>query len=157
MSNYIATIRWNRNGAAFSDQKYQRLHTWSFENGMTMNAAASPNIVPETCTDSSVIDPEEAFTASVASCHMLWFLSIAAGRGYIVNQYSDPAEGVLEKNSEGKMAMTKVIIRPTVAFDSENAPDENDFIKMHQVAHSKCFIANSIKSEIEIIPKLVLE
>jgi organic hydroperoxide reductase OsmC/OhrA len=89
MSKYIATIRWNRNGAAFTDQKYQRLHTWSFENGLTMKAAASPNIVPVSCTDPSVIDPEEAFTASVASCHMLWFLSIAAGRGYIVNQYSD--------------------------------------------------------------------
>ncbi len=154
MAGYRATVEWKRLGAKFIDQKYQRVHTWTFENGLTMKAAASHHIVPESYTDLSVIDPEEAFTASVASCHMLWFLSLAAGKGFLVNEYLDHSEGILEKNSEGNLAMTRIIIRPVVIFDADRAPNETDFIELHEKAHKKCFIANSIKSEILIKPKM---
>jgi organic hydroperoxide reductase OsmC/OhrA len=154
MPTYKAGIQWKRNGARFVDQKYQRIHTWTFENGLKLQAAASPHIVGASFTDTSVIDPEEAFTASVGSCHMLWFLSLAAGRGFVVNRYLDQSEGTLEKNSEGRMAMTKVLIQPVVSFDAENAPSEDVFLKLHQQAHRKCFIANSVKSDIEIFPKM---
>lgn len=154
MPNYKATIHWKRSGAKFLDHKYQRRHTWTFDSGLTMTAAASPHIVGESYTDPSAIDPEEAFTASVASCHMLWFLSLAAGRGFVVNNYMDNSQGVLEKNSEGKLAMTKVIIRPVVTFETERMPSQNDFLGLHRQAHSKCFIANSIKSDIEILPMM---
>ena len=157
MPNYRATITWKRNSEKFLDHKYQRLHTWTFENGLTINAAASPHIVPEIYTDRSLIDPEEAFTASVASCHMLWLLSLAATKKFKVNRYLDQSEGVLEKNSEGKLAMTRVILSPIVLFDAEYAPSENDFINLHREAHGKCFIANSIKSEIEIKPEMEIE
>ena len=157
MPVYKTAILWNRNGAKFVDQEYQRTHTWTFENGLKLKAAASSHIVRELFTDPSVIDPEEAFTASVASCHMLWFLSLAAGKGFVVNKYSDHSEGTLEKNSEGNLAMTKVLIQPVISFEAENAPSEEDFLKLHQEAHRKCFIANSIKSDIEILPKIVTD
>ncbi|MDZ7757875.1 OsmC family protein [Rhodohalobacter sp.] len=154
MAHYTVTIEWKRDGAKFLDHKYQRSHTWTFENGLTLKAAASSHIVGDSFTDPSAIDPEEAFTASVASCHMLWFLSIAAGRGFVVNKYSDHSEGVLEKNGEGKLAITRIYIKPVVSFEADNAPGREDFLKLHQEAHRKCFIANSIKSEIEISPKM---
>jgi organic hydroperoxide reductase OsmC/OhrA len=154
MPAYNVELQWDRNGANFIDQKYQRTHSWTFENGLILQAAASPHIVGAAFTDSSVIDPEEAFTASVGSCHMLWFLSLAAGRGYVVNRYTDQTKGKLELNREGHMAMTKVILQPVVSFDPENAPGGKEFLKLHQQAHRKCFIANSVKSDIEILPKM---
>jgi len=157
MPNYKATIHWKRSGAKFLDHKYQRTHTWTFDNGLRLKAAASPHIVGKSFTDSSVIDPEEAFIASVGSCHMLWFLSLAAGMGFVVNKYSDQSEGTLEKNSEGHMAMTKVLIQPMVSFEADNAPSQEDFLKLHREAHRKCFIANSVKSDIEILPKMVTD
>lgn len=154
MPIYKAGIQWKRNGARFLDHKYQRTHIWTFDNGLRLKAAASPHIVGGAFTDPSVVDPEEAFTASVASCHMLWFLSFAAGSGFVVNKYSDHSEGTLEKNGEGNLAMTKVLIQPVVTFEAENAPSQDNFLKLHQEAHRKCFIANSIKSDIEISPKM---
>jgi len=154
VANYGATITWRRNGVAFSDKRYSRAHTWKFDGGAEVVASSSPHIVPLPFSDPAGVDPEEAFVASLSSCHMLWFLSIACKRGYVVESYEDAADGLMEKNAEGKLAMTLVRLRPKVAFAGSNVPDEEAFQAMHHDAHVECFIANSVKSEIVCEPSI---
>lgn len=154
MANYAATISWQRNGVAFSDKKYSRAHTWKFDGGAQVLASSSPHFVPLPLSDPSGIDPEEAFVAALSSCHMLWFLSIACRRGFIVESYEDAAAGLMEKNGEGKVAMTRVWLRPRVAFSPLKSPDLATFQAMHDEAHEECFIANSVKSEVLCEPEI---
>jgi organic hydroperoxide reductase OsmC/OhrA len=116
MSHYTATITWLRKDAAFLDNKYSREHLWQFDGGIQVPASASPHVVPLPLSTADAVDPEEAFIASLASCHMLWFLSIAAKHGFVVDSYRDEATGVMAKNAEGKLAMTEVTLRPRVTF-----------------------------------------
>jgi organic hydroperoxide reductase OsmC/OhrA len=132
-------------------EKYSRSHTWKFDCGIELDASSSPHVVPLPMSNESAVDPEEAFVASVSSCHMLWFLSIAANKKYVVESYEDNAEGELEKNEEGKLAMTKVILKPKVKFGNEYVPAKDEIDKLHQLAHEKCFIANSVKTKITIV------
>lgn len=148
MSHYKATINWKRDGEAFTDNQYSRKHSWIFDDELEVPATASPHIVPEQYTNSKAVDPEEAFVASLSSCHMLWFLSLAASNGYIVNDYKDTADGTLEKSREHKLAMTKVTLQPVVTFDKDSSPSPQEFEELHHKAHVKCFIANSVKTEI---------
>lgn len=120
---------------------------------MKIPASASPQIVPEPFSDPDAIDPEEAFVASLASCHMLWFLSIAAKRNFSVKSYEDTAQGYMEKNSEEKLAITKVILQPLVTFGKHNSLNQQVTEKLHKQAHQQCFIANSVKSTIIIDSK----
>ena len=154
MAKYTATIGWQRNGATFSDKRYSRKHTWKFDGGSEVQASSSPNVVPVPLSDAAAVDPEEAFVASLSSCHMLWFLSIACEQGFVVESYLDDAVGMMEKNSDGKLAMTKVILRPTVSFAGPRLPTEQDFDEMHRKAHAECFIANSVKSEVLCEPAM---
>jgi organic hydroperoxide reductase OsmC/OhrA len=150
MAEHLATVRWKRNGEPFIDNRYHRRHEWTFDGGATVTASASPSNVPLHCADASAVDPEEAFVAAVASCHMLWFLSLAAKRGVCVDSYSDDAVGLMAKNSDGKLAITRVTLRPqVVAPISEEALQE-----LHELAHAECFIANSVKSEIVVLKSL---
>lgn len=153
MAKHTATVIWHRNGASFSDKKYSRAHRWKFDGGAEVPASSSPNVVPTPYSDPAGVDPEEAFVASISSCHMLWFLSIACKRGFIVESYEDPAEGQMEKNAEGKLAVTLVMLRPKVMFTG-SAPDDEAFRAMHHEAHEECFIANSVKSQIVCEPTM---
>jgi organic hydroperoxide reductase OsmC/OhrA len=150
MHKYEAEISWKRQGAAFSDSRYSRGHEWSFDGGVKIIASASPLSVPVPYSVVEAVDPEEALVASAASCHMLWFLSIAAGRGFVVESYMDRATGIMEKNSEGKIAITRITLRPKIEFSTDRPPSPEELQSLHHSAHDKCYIANSLKSEVVV-------
>ena len=150
MSTYTATIRWNRDGAeGFAKGQYSRAHEWAFDGGQVMPASASPHVVPAPWSDPAGVDPEEAFVASLSSCHMLFFLDFARRAGLVIDSYADEAEGELAKGADGKMAMTRVTLRPRIAWVDEG-PDPGALADLHHRAHEACFIANSVKSEVVI-------
>lgn len=153
MSAYAATIRWSRNGQDFTGNRYSRAHIWSFDGGVTVRASSSPHVVPEPMSAADAVDPEEVFVASLSSCHMLWFLWAAASKGYVVDSYDDAAEGVMTRNEEGRTAMTRVTLKPTVRFAPGNGPGEAEHASLHEEAHAKCFIAASVKTKVEIEPR----
>lgn len=146
-----ARIDWERGGHAFVDDRYPRRHRWRFDGGTEVVASSSPHVVPVPMSDAAGVDPEEAFVASLASCHMLWFLSIAARRGYVVDRYADDAVGVLERDARGREAMTVVTLRPRVRF-AGTPPSEADFAALHHAAHDACFIANSVRTDVRCEP-----
>ena len=149
---YTSKIIWNRNGALFSDNHYSRKHAWQFDGGIEVPASSSPQVVRVPLSETAAVDPEEAFVASLASCHMLWFLDIAARAGFIVGSYVDDAIGTLVKNSEGKFAMTVVTLKPHVIFSGDKRPTHDEIERMHHKAHEECFIATSVKSEVRCEP-----
>lgn len=136
----------------FVDNKYSRAHTWTFDGGIEVVASASPHVVPLPMSKEAAVDPEEAYVAALSSCHMLWFLSIAAERQFLVESYEDEVEGTMAKNEEGKLAMTEVTLNPRVHFGGSTIPSPAQIGEMHHLAHEKCFIANSVKTRISIIP-----
>jgi organic hydroperoxide reductase OsmC/OhrA len=152
MSTYTATILWQRNGAAFTDQRYSRAHEWHFDGGAVVPGSSSPHSVPLPYSDAAAVDPEEAFVAALSSCHLLWFLHLAAKAGFVVERYEDRADGVMAKNAEGKLAMTLVTLRPQVVFAGEKQPSRAEVEALHHAAHEECFIANSVKSEVRCEP-----
>ncbi len=149
MSTYFASISWNRNDQNFIDQKYSRAHQWEFDGGVIVPASASPHIVPLPYSVEANIDPEEAFVASISSCHMLFFLDISSKKKLLVDSYIDDAEGILEKDADGKLAMTRVILNPDVRFSGKQ-PSEDALHKIHHLAHQECFIANSVKTVVTV-------
>lgn len=151
MAEYLATVSWERRGEAFVDNRYGRAHEWRFDGGLTIPASASPHVVRPPMSDPHAVDPEEAFVASIASCHMLWFLSLAARRGFVVESYRDDALGIMEKNAAGRMAITTVTLRPHVTLGGD-PPSEADLREVHDRAHHECYIANSVKTEIRVEP-----
>lgn len=153
MSTYTAGIRWSRGEQKFTDNRYSRAHTWHFDGGTVVPASSSPAVVPLPLSDAAAVDPEEAFVASLSSCHMLWFLSLAAKRGYVVDAYADDASGVMAKNTASRLAMTTVTLRPLVTFGGASRPDRAALDALHHAAHAECFIAASIRSEIVIEPR----
>jgi organic hydroperoxide reductase OsmC/OhrA len=156
MSKYTAIIRWQLDGEVdFLKNQYSRLHSWSFDGGIEVPASSSPKVVPLPMSTEKAVDPEESFIASVASCHMLWFLSIAAQKGFVVKRYIDEANGVLRKNPDGKLAITSITLYPKTKFLGERQPTHSELESLHHEAHESCFIANSIKSEITCKPKLI--
>ena len=150
MSTYTATIRWRRTGDGdFTKGQYSRAHQWAFDGGAVVPASPSPHIVPAPWNDPNGGDPEEAFVASLSACHMLFFVEFSRRAGLTIDSYVDEAEGVLEKNADGKMAMTKVTLRPQVAWAGA-APDEAPLADLHHRAHEACFIANSVTTEVTV-------
>ncbi len=152
MSAHAATVSWQRGDEPFVDGKYSRRHVWRFDGGIEVPGSSSPHTVRVPYSDPHAVDPEEAFVASIASCHMLWFLSIAAGRGFRVDRYVDEAVGTMAKNAAGKVAVTRVVLRPAVAFSGDPLPDRAEIDAMHHEAHAECFIANSVTTEIVCEP-----
>lgn len=152
MGQYRATVSWERGGAAFTDKRYSREHRWRFDGGVEVPASASPQVVPLPMSVEAAVDPEEAFVASLSSCHMLWFLAIAAQRKHVVESYDDDAVGHMEKDAGGGMAVTRVTLRPRVRFGGERAPSRDEILAMHEQAHEACFIARSVKSELRCEP-----
>ncbi len=150
MSEYVATIRWQRGDHDFTDDNYSRAHEWHFDGGLTVAASASPDIVPLPMSVAENVDPEEAVVASLSSCHMLFFLSVAAASGFVIDDYTDAAIGHMEKDAEGKTAITKVLLRPCASYSGERIPQRAKIEGMHHRAHELCFIANSVKTEVVI-------
>jgi organic hydroperoxide reductase OsmC/OhrA len=149
---YTVKIFWKKEVAeAFVDSKYSRAHTWTFDGGIELAASSSPHVVPLPMSAEAAVDPEEAFLAAISSCHMLWFLSIAAEKHYVVESYADCAEGVLGKDEDGKLAMTRVTLNPRVIFGSTPTPSRAQVDELHELAHAQCFIANSVKTKITIV------
>jgi len=152
MGHYTAEVLWLREAQHFLDNRYGRAHLIRFDGGLEVPGSSSPQVVPPPMSDAAAMDPEEAFVASLSSCHMLWFLSIAARRKFRVDRYFDAAVGVMEKNPAGKMAITVVTLRPEVQFSGERLPTPEQVDQMHHDAHELCFIANSVKTEIRCEP-----
>jgi organic hydroperoxide reductase OsmC/OhrA len=150
MSRHTANVHWTRGDSRFTDNRYSRRHAWRFDGGAEVAASSSPHAVAAPYSSPEAVDPEEAFVASISSCHMLWFLSIAAKRGYRVDDYDDDAEGVLEKDAEGRMSMTRVTLRPRIVFSGDHVPSTADIASMHDEAHHACYIANSVKTTIGV-------
>ena len=150
MSIHVASIVWERaEGAAFKDNRYSRAHRWEFDGGAVVPASSSPAVVPLPLSDPGGVDPEEAFVASLSSCHMLWVLFFAAKAGFVVDSYRDAAEGHMEKTADGSMWMARVVLRPAIRF-SGAAPDAAVLAAMHDKAHHACFIANSVKTAVTV-------
>lgn len=150
MAEYGANVSWVRGGACFVDNRYSRAHQWRFDGGVSVPASASPHAVPVPLSDPAGVDPEEAFVAALASCHMLWFLSIAAKRGFVIESYSDSAVGYMEKNDRDRLAMTRVSLRPQIAFSGDRLPSGEQIKEMHDRAHHECYIANSVLTVVTV-------
>ncbi len=153
MANHNATIRWFASpGEDFARGKYSRAHSWNFDGGTIVPASASPHIVPAPWADAAAVDPEEAFVASLSSCHMLFFLDFARRSGVIVTSYEDEADGLMEKGEDGRIRITKVTLRPKIVFGGEE-PDAAALDALHHKAHEACFIANSTTAEVVVEPR----
>ena len=148
MSEYKAALYWKHTAHADDDATFSRDHTITFPGGITIDASSAPLYKG----NPAFVNPEEGFVASLASCHMLTFLSIAAFKGFAVEEYRDDAVGVLARNTDRNLAMTRVTLRPKVTFGGAKQPSEEDLRKLHETAHRKCFIANSVTSEIVVEP-----
>ena len=155
MAEYTAEVRWVRDAAqGFLDNRYSRRHELRFDGGAVVAGSSSPHSVPLPMSDAAAVDPEEMFVASLASCHMLWFLALAAKAKFCVDRYADAAVGTMEKNTQGRVAITRVVLRPEVGFSGERVPSRAEIEALHHAAHEACFIANSVKSEVRIEPVL---
>ena len=152
MSHYSAEVLWVRGEGDFLGNRYSRRHLLRFDGGLEVPGSSSPHFVPLPMSDASALDPEEAFVASLSSCHMLWFLSIAAKHQFCADRYFDAASGVMAKNSEGKIAMTVVTLRPEVIFSGERLPTRAELDQLHHAAHASCYIANSVRTDVRCEP-----
>jgi organic hydroperoxide reductase OsmC/OhrA len=149
LSTYTATVAWRCDGD-FATRRYSRGHTLSFDHGLTIPGTAGPaNVNPRYAVEGA-LDPEQAFTASISACHMLWFLDVAARAGFLVDSYDDAAEGTLADGPSGKQVMARIVLRPRIVFTGERQPSAAELADLHHRAHEECFIANSVKSEIVI-------
>jgi organic hydroperoxide reductase OsmC/OhrA len=154
MADYLATLHWTRGDQPFADRRYSRRHTMHFDGGAVVPGSASPHVVAVPLSDPAAVDPEEAFVASLSSCHLLWFLDIACRAGWVVDDYRDAAVGTMARNAQGKLAMTVVTLRPAVRFAGERVPDAAEHARLHHMAHAECFIANSVMTEVRCEPTM---
>ena len=150
---YTATVAWQRGGAKFTDNKYSRGHEWRFDGGTVVPASSSPAVVPLPMSNAAAVDPEEAFVASLSSCHMLFFLFHAAKGGFAVDAYEDAAAGTMGKNAEGRVAMLRVVLRPRVTWSGDRRPSHEELGAMHHQSHLDCYIANSVKCDVAVEPR----
>lgn len=147
--HHTATVTWRRGEGDFGKGRYSRAHAWRFDGGIEVPASASPSVVPLPHSSAEAVDPEEAFVAAIASCHMLTFLDIARRAGFVVDAYEDEAFGTLAKNERGVRWVSEVVLRPRIAF-SGRVPDAGELDHLHHAAHDQCFIANSVKTEVRV-------
>ena len=154
MAEHTATVAWQRGTDDFLDKRYHRAHTWQFDGGATVAASSSPHIVPLPYSDAAAVDPEEAYIAALSSCHMLWFMDFASRAGYRLDSYTDTAIGTMAKNEAGQVAITHVRLRPVTRFDAAHAPSKEQLEALHHRAHASCFLANSVRTQIDCEPVL---
>jgi len=153
MSRYTAVVEWAlREGEDFASGRYSRAHTVSFDGGVTIAASSSPHVVPKPWSDEAAVDPEEMLVAALSNCHMMTFLHVARLAKYVVVAYRDEPEGVLEKTPEGRIAMTRVTLRPSIEYAGA-IPDAAAAEALHHAAHEGCFIANSVTTKVTVEPR----
>lgn len=150
MKDFVATVKWQRNGEDFLNNKYSRAHSWEFDGGTVVPASASPHIVHAPWSVAENVDPEEGFIAAISSCHMLFFLSIAAEQGIQVDEYIDRPAGSMSKIAKGRHGIGRVVLKPSVRFSGDKTPSREFQESLHHQAHEQCFIANSVSSEIVV-------
>jgi organic hydroperoxide reductase OsmC/OhrA len=150
MSEHRATIAWKRSGPSFSKGQYSREHTWTFDGGVTVPASPSPAAVPAPWSNPAHVDPEEAFVAAIASCHMLTFLWVASRQGFLVDSYEDDALGVMTKNERRVSWVSAVTLSPRIVYGGDKRPSHDEEARLHHEAHEQCFIANSVKTAITV-------
>ncbi|MGZ2412583.1 organic hydroperoxide reductase OsmC/OhrA [Sphingomonas sp. F9_3S_D5_B_2] len=151
MTTYFARVRWTRDPSTdFAKGQYSRAHEWLFDGGAVVAGSSNPHTVPLPWSDAAAVDPEEAFVASLSSCHMLFFVDFARRAGWVVESYVDEAEGVLEKRDDGKMWMSRVTLRPRVTWGEDTQPDDAAIADLHHRAHEACFIANSVTTKVTV-------
>jgi len=154
MSHYTATVLWTRQPSeVFKDNRYSRAHVWSFDGGITVTASSAPSVVPLPLSKPDAVDPEEAFVASLSSCHMLFFLFHAAKFGAVVDRYEDAAVGTLAKNEQGRQWMNRVELKPKVTWGEGKTPSAAELEALHHKAHEDCYLANSVKTEVVVVPE----
>ncbi|MCK9689669.1 OsmC family protein [Scleromatobacter humisilvae] len=151
---HTALIRWSVGDSDFLGKRYSRAHTWSFDGGAVVPASSSPHVVPMPMSDARAVDPEEAFVASLSSCHMLWFLDIASRAGFCIDSYEDAADGRMGRNAAGKLVVDLVTLRPRVRVTGARVPDAATLAALHHQAHEECFLANSVRCEVRCEPVL---
>jgi organic hydroperoxide reductase OsmC/OhrA len=148
---YTATVSWKRGASEpFTDIKFSRAHTWTFDGGVTVPASSSPLSVRLPFSRADAVDPEEALVAALSSCHMLTFLYLAARQGYVVDSYDDAAVGVMTKNERSKLFVSKVALRPRIVFSGAKQPSEAELAQLHHHAHEECYVANSVLTEVVV-------
>jgi organic hydroperoxide reductase OsmC/OhrA len=150
MSEHKATISWKRTSDDFLNGKYSREHRWTFDGGLSVPASPSPAVVPPPYSNPANVDPEEAYVAAIASCHMLTFLYLASQQGFQVDRYEDEAVGVMSKNEKGVAWISLVTLDPKIAYSGEKLPSTEDEAHLHHLAHEQCFIANSVRTTITV-------
>jgi organic hydroperoxide reductase OsmC/OhrA len=150
---YTAETIWERGDQVFSDKLYCRKHTLRFDGGIAVVGSSSPLVVPVPLSEPNAVDPEELLVSAISSCHMLWFLSIAVKNGFIVDAYHDHAVGTMTLNGRRKLWVSSVLLCPKVVFSGAQAPNEERLKEMHHEAHEECFIANSVKTDIQVQPQ----
>ncbi len=148
MSEHSVTVAWRRTSASFDYEVYNRDHAWSFDSGIEIRASAAPAYHG----DPDCVDPEEAYVAALSGCHMLTFLAIASRKRLTVDAYEDHATGFMEKNANGKLAVTRVVLRPRVRFSGSAMPSRDELARLHEQAHQGCIIANSVLTTVTVEP-----
>ena len=151
---HTALVRWQAGESDFIGKRYSRAHTWTFDGGVVVPASSSPLVVPLPMSDAGAVDPEEAFVASLSSCHMLWFLDIASRAGYAIASYEDAADGRMGRDADGKLVVDVVTLRPRVRVTGARVADATTLAALHHEAHEECFLANSVRCEIRCEPVL---
>jgi organic hydroperoxide reductase OsmC/OhrA len=152
MAQYSAEVIWERGDAVFTDNRYSRRHLLRFDGGLEVPASSSPHSVPVPLSDPGAVDPEESLIAALSSCHMLWFLAIAGKRKFRVDRYRDQVTGMLAKNTDGKLYISLITLRPEAQFSGELLPTREQIEAMHHSAHAECYIAHSVISEVRVEP-----
>jgi organic hydroperoxide reductase OsmC/OhrA len=149
MSEHKASIRWQQSGGEFPKGRYSREHTWIFDGGLTVPASSSPAAVPVPMSNPAHIDPEEAFVASLSSCHMLTYLFLCYREKFVVASYEDDAVGVMTKNERGVPWVSTVYLNPRVVYEGA-APSHDDEVRLHHAADEQCFISQSVKTDVQV-------
>lgn len=152
MSEHRATIEWTgpASPADFTRGHYSREHRWTFDGGVVVDGSASPSVVPAPWSNPRCVDPEEAYVASISSCHMLMFLYLAAKAGFAVASYRDEAVGVMTRTAQGVAWISRVTLSPRITYAGDGQPTPDDVARLHHAAHDGCFIASSVKTEIVV-------
>ena len=148
MPEFTASVQWQRHAQTFTDNRYSRRHEWHFDGGAVVAGSSSPHSVPLPYSDPAAVDPEEALVAAVSSCHMLWFLSLAAKAGWLIDDYRDDAVAVMARNAAGRSAITLITLR----FGGERQPDADTQLRLHHAAHDECTLAHSVTAEVRCEP-----
>ena len=147
---YRAEVIWTRDGAVFTDNRYSRGHVWRFDGGVEVPASSSPLSVKLPLSRADAVDPEEALVAAVSSCHMLFFLGFAAKAGFVVDKYEDAPVGVMTKNENGKLFVSKITLNPVITFSGSKRPSPEEFDALHHHSHEECYVANSVRAEVVV-------